>query len=231
MNAVDLFSNIGGHALGFRDAEIQTCAFVEIDKGRQELLQYHFPNISVFNDVRNYVGPKGIGILIGGPPCKKTSVAAAATGNRTGESLWPSMLRVGTNMEPEWFVVEQPPYATAWETKVAFDLAEIGYHTAKVEFSASDPGAPHIRRRVFILAHRCLARLALAWQAVPTSICRVKRTLIARHTWDKGPPRTLRVDAGISNWLDKNAAIAAIGDANPPAMAEVIGLSIRAAYV
>jgi DNA (cytosine-5)-methyltransferase 1 len=226
-NALDIFSNIGGHALGFEAAGVQTVGFCEIDAGRRELLRASFPTVPIADDVRAYKGRPGIAqILIGGPPCKHTSVSAAITGSRTGETLWPEMLRIGDEMDTEWFVVEQPPGNAAWEAQVADGLAGIGYHSARVEFSAADLGAPHIRRRVFILAHRCLARLALAWQAVPSAIEYVAGLGVDGNPWMQGPPDTVRVDDGLPAWVDRKAAISAIGDSNPPAAAFVIGRAI-----
>lgn len=229
MNVLDLFSNIGGHALGMREAGHDVVQFVEINPGRRRLIGHHFPGVPTHDDVRTFDGVPAE-IIIGGPPCQHTSVAAAISGNRTGESLWPEMLRIGLNVGAEWFVVEQPPGNHEWETQVANDLARAGYHCARSEFAACDLGAPHIRRRVFILAHACLARLSIAWQAIPQEIDRIARAAATGNHWLAGPPRALRVANGVSGWLDRNAAVEAIGDANPPAMATVIGRAVNAAY-
>lgn len=229
VNVLDLFSNIGGHALGLHAAgDFRTVQFVEFNEHRRRLLAHKFPGVPLHDDVRTF-GSVPCDIVIGGPPCQRTSVAAAIHGWRTGDSLWPDMLRIGLDSGAEWFVVEQPPGNAEWEAKVSSDLAGVGLHVARSEFAASDLGAPHIRRRVFILAHPCLARLAIAWQAIPQEIDRIARATAAGNPWREGPPRTLRVANGVSGWLDRNAAIEAIGDANPPAMATVIGRAIMKA--
>ena len=229
MRVLDLFSNIGGHCLGLQAAgEFRTIQFVEIEPRRQRLLAHHFPGIPIHGDVRTFGGVKA-DIVIGGPPCQRTSVAAAMSGTRTGESLWPEMLRVGIDAGAEWFVVEQPPGNKEWEAEVTRSLAEAGFHSAGVEFAACDLGAPHIRRRVFILANASLTRLSLAWQAVPQEIDRIARAAASGNPWHAGPPGNLRVANGPSGWLDRNASVEAIGDANPPAMATVIGRAIMSA--
>lgn len=226
MNVLDLFSNIGGHALGLAAAgDFRVVQFVEIEPRRRRLLAHHFPGVPIHDDVRTYAGGSA-DVVIGGPPCQQTSVAAAINGKRTGESLWPEMLRIGIDAGAEWFVVEQPPGNAAWEAEVTGSLAGAGFHSARAEFAACDLGAPHIRRRVFILANPCLARLSIAWQAIPQEIDRIARAAVAGNPWHEGPPRTLRVAHGPSGWLDRNAAVEAIGDANPPAMATVIGRAI-----
>ncbi|WP_316210665.1 DNA cytosine methyltransferase, partial [Bradyrhizobium sp. SZCCHNR3053] len=138
MNVLDLFSNIGGHAIGMREAGgFRTVQFVEINERRRRLLAHHFPGVPIHDDVRTFSGVRA-DIVIGGPPCQRTSVAAAIHGKRTGESLWPEMLRVGLDAGTEWFVVEQPPGNAEWEAKVTDDLARSGYHSARVEFAACD---------------------------------------------------------------------------------------------
>lgn len=231
MNVLDLFSCIGGHALGLHAAgDFRTIGFVESEERRRRLLAHRFPDVPIHDDVRTYRAERGAAsVLIGGPPCQRTSAAAAISGNRTGESLWPEMLRIAGELDPQWIVVEQPPDNAQWEAQVANGLAGIGRHSARVEFSASDLGAPHIRRRVFILAHACQARLAIAWQAVPQEIDRIARSAAPGNVWVSGPPRGLRVADGPSGWLDRNAAVAAIGDSNPPTMATVIGRAIMQA--
>lgn len=168
VNVLDLFSNIGSHAYGLQAAGgFRIVQFVEINPARRRLLAHHFPGIPLHDDVRTFDHAVS-DIVFGGPPCQRTSVAAAIHGRRTGDSLWPDMLRIGLNSGAKWFVVEQPPGNSEWEAKVASDLAGVGFHVARSEFTAAELGAPHIRRRVFLLAHACLARLSVAWQAHPT---------------------------------------------------------------
>lgn len=228
MNVVDLFSCIGGHALGLEAAgDFRTVHFVELNEQRRGLIERMFPAVPAHDDVRTFRVTRGSAeLLIGGPPCQRTSVGAAIHGKRDGFSLWPEMRRIASELAPEWIVVEQPAGNAEWEAQVRDDLGADGYHSAKSEFAASDLGAPHIRRRVFILANPSLQRLALAWSAVPREIEAIARSAAAGNHWIEGPPRTLRVADGISEWLHRNAAVEAIGDSNPPQMATVIGRAI-----
>jgi len=231
MRAIDLFSCLGGHALGLQASGIEVVGLCEINAERRRFLQQRFPNIRCHDDVRTVNAVRGSAdILTGGPPCQKTSVGAAIHGKRTGQSLWPEMFRFARELAPAWIVVEQPPGNKAWETKVRDDLGRLGLYTARVKFGANDCGAPHIRRRVFILAHFSFERLALAWSAIPRQIEWLKGSAAAGNCWIAGPPRTLRVADGPSEWLDRNAAIEAIGDSNPPQMMTVLGRAILEAY-
>ena len=112
LRAVDLFSCIGCHALGFQRAGIETVQFVEINPARRRVLAANFPGIPIHDDIRTYSDSSAdiiADIVIGGPPCQRTSVAAAIHGYRDNASLWPDMLFAVRLLRPDWVVVEQPP--------------------------------------------------------------------------------------------------------------------------
>jgi DNA (cytosine-5)-methyltransferase 1 len=234
MRSLDLFSCIGCHALGFARAGITTAAFCELDPFRRAIIASHFPGVPIHEDVRTFSGVAA-DIVFGGPPCQRTSVAAAIHGRRDGASLWPHQLRIAQHIRAKWVVVEQPPGNAAWEAEVAGDLCRAGWHSARVEFAAGDLGAPYSRRRVYLLACSSLPRLEVAWASVPSAIDRVKRAADARGDWDAGELTALRVDARASGEMERSASrlrrarIEALGDSNPPGMAEVIGLAIKTA--
>lgn len=230
MRSIDLFSCVGCHAIGFHRAGIETVVFVESSAARRAVLKVHFPNIPTHHDVRTFK-PGRAEIVVGGPPCQNTSVASAIHGRRTGQSLWPAMRRVAKESGAFWVVLEQPPGAEEWERKVAADLRRDGYHTARIEFAAFDVGAPYQRRRVFVVACPSLSRLAFAWSAVPSEIERVKRAAVSRGAWSPRKLAALRVDARSAGEVDGESAtrrerIEALGDSNPPEMAEVIARAI-----
>lgn len=235
LTSIDLFSCIGCHALGVRRAGIRVTQLCEINEHRRAVLARRFPGVPIHDDVRILRPPRSA-IVFGGPPCQRTSVAAAIHGRRTGESLWPCMLAIANDVGAEWVVVEQPPGNRAWETEVSSDLRRAGYHSARVEFAARDVGAPYQRRRVYILACPSLPRLEIAWAAVPSAIECVKRAADARGAWDAGQLAALRVDARAAGEMERSESrirrnrIEALGDSNPPEMAEAIARAILAAH-
>lgn len=234
MRSLDLFSCLGFHAVGFDRAGIQTVQMCEANENRRFMLQHRFPEIPVSDDVRT-ISPLRSDIVIGGPPCQRTSVAAAIHGYRSGESLWPYMLHVGLVCGAEWFVVEQPTGNEAWETEVSCSLSSAGRHVARFEFGAHDVGAPYIRRRVYLVACTSLSRLEIARSALPSAIAAVKRAADARGDWSPDQLGTLRVDAWCAGEMERSESsirkerIEALGDSNPPHMAEVIGRAIMEA--
>jgi len=225
LRSLDLFSCLGSHAIGLGRSGIETVAFCESNPWRRAQLSKRFPEKPVYDDVRTFKGVPA-DIIIGGPPCQQTSVAAAITGKRTGDTLWPEMLRIGINVAAKWFIVEQPPGNAPWEAQVGNDLSRVGFHVARFEFGACDIGAPYLRRRVFLVACTSLPRLEIAWAAIPSAIDSVKRAAHARGDWDPDKLRALRVDAGPSGGRERREQIEALGDSNPPHMAETIGMAI-----
>ena len=235
LTSLDLFSCIGCHAIGMERAGIHTVALCEVSPWRRARLAEKFPTTPIYEDVRTFNGIPA-NIIFGGPPCQETSVAAAIHGKRSGRSLWGQMLSIGLNIRAEWFVVEQPPGNATWEAKVNRDLSWYNYHVARVEFGACDVGAPYLRRRVYLIASPSLSRLEIAWRAVPSAIESVKGSANARGDWDPDQLEAIPVDARAADEFDfgpKSAErrewIEALGDSNPPHMAEVIGRAIVAA--
>lgn len=231
LDVLDLFSCIGSHALGLHAAGgFRTVGFVELDPYRRRVLRHHFPAVPIHDDVRTYHGTPGeADVIVGGPPCQQTSVAAAVHGTRTGASLWTEMGRIVGRVGPDWVVVEQPPGNAAWEAQVSGDLEELGYRVSRHVISAADLGAPHLRRRVYLLAHPDLSRLQIAGQARPWALDRLAGRAAHRNPWRAPVSRDLRIPDGVPGRLDRRARIEALGDSNPPIMMEAIGLMIAAA--
>lgn len=230
MRVLDIFSCIGFHAIGLsRAGDFETVAFCESNARRRQEIARLFPEVPIYDDIRT-MPTVAAHVIFGGPPCQQTSVAAAIHGKRSGYSLWPDMLCAGLNAGVEWFVVEQPPGNAAWEAQVTEHLSRAGYHVARLIFGAEDVGAPYPRRRVYLIACTSLPRLEIAWAARPSAIDRAKRAAIARGDWNADSIPTFGLDTWRSeDVLERRECIEALGDSNPPAMAEVIGHMLSAA--
>jgi len=227
MTVGSLFSGIGGIELGLeRTGGFKTVWQVEKDDYARKVLAKHWPDVRRHDDVVTfpYRWNARADVICGGPPCERTSTAAAIQGVRTGETLWPEMHRIARIINPSWVIVEQPGGNQAWEATVKSDLEGIGYHVARLQFTACSFGAPHQRRRVFFVANpvreRCeaVARLAgspetpgQAWPAPP------------RGTWREAGAGNRRVDDGFSDWMDR---LRTLGKAVVPQVAEWIGRRI-----
>jgi DNA (cytosine-5)-methyltransferase 1 len=80
MNALSLFSGIGGLDLAAEAAGINPVAFCEIDPFCRKVLRKHWPDVPIFEDVFKLHGIEGgidingkatpIGLVYGGFPCQ-----------------------------------------------------------------------------------------------------------------------------------------------------------------
>ena len=154
---LDLFSGIGGFALAARWAGLQTIQFVELDPYCQKVLRKHWPDVPIHDDVKTLDGNqfKDIFLITGGFPCQDISIAgkgAGIDGERSG--LWTELHRIIGEVRPRFALVENVPALTfRGGTRVIGDLAEIGYDCEWQIVGADDVGAPHRRKRIWIVAY------------------------------------------------------------------------------
>lgn len=106
---LDLFSGIGGFALGLQMCGgFDTVGFCESDAHCGQVLAKNFPEIPIHGDIRSIdtdrIGP--VDIITGGFPCQPISVAGARLGDKDDRYLWPEMRRVIEAVRPTWVVGE-----------------------------------------------------------------------------------------------------------------------------
>lgn len=159
-----LFSGIGGMELGFEmTGRFETRWQVEIDGFCQQVLAKHWPDVPRFSDVRD-VGAHNlerVDVLVGGFPCQDVSNAGTThagglqglDGERSG--LWHEFARIIRELEPRWVVVENVGALSARGlSTVLWQMAELGYDAEGTVLSAGAVGAPHLRKRLFIVGYR-----------------------------------------------------------------------------
>ena len=150
-----LFAGIGGLELGLEWAGLGPVLWqVEIDPFCRAVLARHWPNVTRYNDVtrpRNY---PNVDVVCGGFPCQDVSVAGAGRGiGGARSSLWWHFADVVRQVRPRFVVVENVASgAKRWLPHVRHQLHVLGYGTRAVALSAFDVGAPHLRRRIFVVA-------------------------------------------------------------------------------
>jgi len=160
MTVGSLFAGIGGFDLGFQRAGFEIVWQVEKDEWCQRVLEKNFPHIERFGDIKN-VGAenlKAVDVICGGFPCQPFSQAGKRGGAEDDRYLWPEMLRVIQAVQPSWVVAENVYGLTVGEMEATFDevlsnLEESGYDTQAFIIPACGVDAPHIRQRVWIVAH------------------------------------------------------------------------------
>jgi DNA (cytosine-5)-methyltransferase 1 len=166
MKSIELFSGIGGIALAEEWAGIETVAFCERDPFCQKVLNKHWPDVPIFEDVcilnrqvleeRGVITPNGtIDIISGGFPCQPFSVAGKRKGRDDERDLWPEMFRLIRELQPTWVVGENVANFANMELERSLtDLESEGYETQTFLIPAAAVGAIHKRERCFILAYR-----------------------------------------------------------------------------
>jgi DNA-cytosine methyltransferase len=160
LKALDLFSGIGGFSLGLDRAGIETVAFCEMDPTCQEVLMHHWPDVPVFNDVRNLRPwqelPSGIDLIVGGYPCTGHSVAGKKKGfENEGSALWKEYLRIAAEIKPRYCIIENSHnLRSTGLAELLRAFHEIGYNAEWSIISGYSIGAPHQRERIYIVFWR-----------------------------------------------------------------------------
>jgi site-specific DNA-cytosine methylase len=114
-----------------------------------------WPNLKTF-PWANFRGC--VDILTGGYPCQPFSAAGKRQGANDPRHLWPYIARGIRILQPRiCFFENVEGHISLGLSDVIEDLAGMGYRATWGIFSASEVGAPHRRRRVFILAYRIVS--------------------------------------------------------------------------
>jgi len=164
LNALDLFSGMGGNSLGLFDM-VNTIAYCDFDKHSQAVLKSRMqdgllPNVPIFPDVTTLKGSDLTvqpAIIIGGFPCQDISLAGKGggiqEGNRSG--LFYQIMRLTDEIQPRFLFLENvPAIRTRGLNIVLQELTKRGYDCRWTMLSASQVGAPHKRERWFLLAEK-----------------------------------------------------------------------------
>lgn len=162
-----LFSGCGLFDLGLESAGLGRVVWqVESDPFRRLVLAKHWPGVDrSVTDVRR-AGAAAlvpVDVMAGGFPCTDVSGAgkgAGLAGERSG--LWYEYLRVVEELQPAIVIVENVTSgARRWLCEVRCNLQELDYDTRAFPISAADVGAPHLRRRIVVVAY---TRAVGVWQ-------------------------------------------------------------------
>ena len=244
MRVLDLFSGVGGFSLGLERVGMETVAFCEFDKKAQLVLKKHWPDVPIYDDVRELTYDKlkqegiieeparTIALICGGFPCQPFSVAGERKGDQDDRHLWPEYFRLIQEIRPRWVIGENVAgLINLGLDQVLSDLEGADYSCQTLIIPACALGAFHRRDRLWVVAHS----KGLGW---PTNTRQYEngdtpKTII--HRRHKLEPlcggefpnttnaRTLRVAHGIPNRVDR---LKQLGNAVVPQIVEQIGRAI-----
>ena len=164
-NVISFCTGYGGLELGIGRAgvDVRIVCNVEIEAFVQANLvakteEGRMADAPIWTDLKTFPASifrgKVCGI-IGGYPCQPFSSAGKRKGEEDPRHLWPYIRKHVRAVRPLWCFFENVQgHATMGLWRVLSDLEEEGYETTFGIFSAEEVGAPHQRKRVFILAYR-----------------------------------------------------------------------------
>lgn len=153
-----LFTGIGGFDLGFEQSGFMCSWQCEKNHQARTVLNVHWPDVPVFNDVTEENNYAPVDIICGGDPCPIRSRARS-----NGESKHPDLsgyfLAVVGRLRPRWVVRENVPAPDDVEFSTALEF--VGYGTVIVRINA-DTFTGQCRQRDFIVGCREAAGPKLA---------------------------------------------------------------------
>ena len=214
---IDLFSGIGGFALGLEaTGYFRTIQFVENEKWCQKILNKNFPEVPIHDDIKTYNTYKGVeaDVVVGGFPCQPFSVAGKQKAIQDDRHLWPDMFRVIRQTKPIWVIGENVRNIVSISDgmvleQVYLDLESQGYEVQSFIIPASAVNAPHQRYRTWIVAHtKCSRQFSKPIRNIRSleeesqkeerarnkpTICLETRSADVAHTDSKGSQRQWKI--------------------------------------
>lgn len=222
---LELCAGIGGLSLGLERAGWSPVGFVEIDDFCRRVLRKHWPDVPQWGDLTT-LDPAELprtDMVCGGIPCQPVSTAGKQKGLEDPRWLWPHAARIVRHLRPRWVLIENVCNLLSIDSgraaqAVIGGLSELGYDSEWFVLPACAVGAPHLRKRVFIMAHARSERLEGQGelQDPPT----VPGTLSPDGGWWRAEPGLERVAHGVPGRVDR---LNAIGNAVVPQVAEWVG--------
>jgi len=162
-NVISFCTGYSGLEIGIRRAgvDVRTICYLEIEVYVQAVLvaaiqEGRLCPAPIWTNVKSFDARPFRGIvdgITGGFPCQPFSSAGKRKGEEDPRHLWPSIANSIRLCRPGWVFLENVPgLVTLGLRDVLQDLGRMGYRTTWGIFSAEEVGAPHQRKRVFILA-------------------------------------------------------------------------------
>ena len=163
MKIIDLFSGIGGFALGFQRAGYQFTEhyFSEIDKHAIANYKHNFPHAKNLGDITTLHGRDftDIDIITFGSPCQDFSLAGRKDGLKGNKSsLIAQAIALIAQLRPSFFVWENVKGVFSSNARADFwailqALANIGGYTIEWQLLNTSWVLPQNRERIYLVGH------------------------------------------------------------------------------
>lgn len=162
LRTLHLFAGAGGGILAdIILGHVPVCA-VELDAYCRRVLVARqrdgsLPRFPIWDDVTTFDGRSwggAVDVVSGGFPCTDISAAGRGAGiDGKASGLWSEMARIVGEVRPRYVFVENSPVLTSRGLgRVLGDLAALGFDAEWDVLGADDVGAPHVRKRIWIVA-------------------------------------------------------------------------------
>lgn len=164
VNGLALCAGIGGLELGLRLAmpNYRTVVYVERESYAAATLVARMEDAAmdsapIWDDLTTFDGAAWRGcvdIVTAGFPCQPWSFAGSRAGTDDERWIWPAIARIIRDVEPGAVFLENVPGLVSGGLEhVLWSLASLWFDAEWCVLGASDLGASHQRKRLFILAH------------------------------------------------------------------------------
>jgi len=163
MKIIDLFSGIGGFALGFQRAGYQFTEhyFSEIDKHAIANYKHNFPHAKYIGDITTLHGGDftDIDIITFGSPCQDFSLAGKREGLKGAKSsLIQHAIALITDIRPSIFIWENVKGAFSSNAGADFwailkEFANIGGYRLEFQLLNTEWVLPQNRERIYLIGH------------------------------------------------------------------------------
>jgi DNA (cytosine-5)-methyltransferase 1 len=194
--------------LGLERAGMTTVGQVELDPFCRRVLANHWPGVPRHDDVRTAVDwwrstvRPPVHVVAGGFPCQPFSPAGLGLGVDDERWGWPWMRDVVAAVRPTYVLVENVAtllgrHSAAFAV-VLDDLCRLGFDAEWSVVTACSVGAPHPRRRLFLVAYPAGRRIELGGRLELPQGGDTPRHL---HHWSQ-EPEPHRVVDGVPRLLD-----------------------------
>lgn len=164
MNGLAICAGIGGIELGLKLVlpHYRTIYYIDSDFFAQDVLATRMADslldrAPIWSFVETWecaAWAERIDIISCGFPCQPWSVAGKKKGIHDERWIWPSIARTVHEVRPKYVFLENVVgLLNTGLGHILGDLARSGYDAEWAVFSARDCGAPHLRKRLFILGY------------------------------------------------------------------------------
>lgn len=167
MRELSLFSGGGGGLLAGILLDWTPIGYVEINDYCQRIIRQriedgHLPDAPIFGNIQAFLSEgyaaaykDMVNVLSAGFPCQPFSVAGKRAGADDQRNMWPATLECIRQVRPQFAFLENVPglLTSGYFGTILGDLAESGYDCRWRILSTAELGAPHLRKRLWIVAH------------------------------------------------------------------------------